>query len=298
MNQKQLDHLNMYDAVSINLTNNHALYSANITVSAVVSAYQTQVAGLAALQIGQINNSKGISMSKEQVKANLINLTLAHADAGRAYAASIEDVPLKENLKLSKTILERMPDAELVPACQNIYNLVNSLVASLGNYGVNAASLLALQTASSSFGALVGKPKTARSSAKAYTISIEQQLAAIKVFVEEQLDPIMTQFKITQPVFYNSYLADRKLQPAGHRTTVSIAGIISGATNLPISKAQVVLLDTNRKKQITNANGKYKFVRLPVGSYTITVTVNGMVMQTKTIHVSVPQTITLNFTMQ
>ena len=298
MNQKQLDHLNMYDAVSINLTNNHALYSGNITVSAVVSAYQTQVSGLNALQIGQINNSKGITMSKAQVKANLVNLTLAHADAGRAYAASSNNIPMKENLKVVKSELEHAADAELASMCQNVYNIVNPLVGSLGNYGVNAASLLALQTACTSFNSLVGKPKTARSSAKAYTISIKQQLAAIRVFVEEQLDPIMTQFKTSQAVFYNAYLADRKLQPAGHRTTVSITGTIVDANSQAIKNAEVILLNLKRRHKITKANGTYKFIRLQVGTYTVQVTANNKVMQTKTITVLVPQTQTLNFVMQ
>jgi hypothetical protein len=298
MNQNQLDHLVMYNAVSINLTNNHALYSANITVSAVVSAYQTQVSGLNALQVGQINNSKGITMSKAQVKANLINLTLAHADAGRFYAASIGNTPLKENLKLVRSDLERTQDGNLAAMCQNIYNQLNPLVASLGNYGVNAASLLALQTACTSFNGLVGKPKTARSSTKAYGISLGQQLAAIKVFVEEQLDPMMTQFKSTQVIFYNSYIADRKLQPAGHRTTVTITGIIVDAANAPIEKAEVILLETNRTNKITKANGVYKFIRLAIGTYTVQVVANGKALQTKTIVVSVAQTQTLNFTMQ
>jgi len=297
MNQKQLDHLNMYDAVLLTLNSNSSTWSSNTAVSAVVTAAQAQVAAINNAQIGQINNSKAFTINKENLKNNLVALALLHADAGRSYATSIGNTVLQQELKTTKTKLFYLTDGQLAPYCQNIYNFVNPLVGSLASYGVTAATLAALQSAINVFLASVGQPHSIRSGAVAYTISIEEQITALNILMKEQLDPLLTQYKTSHAIFHTQYLTDRKLPHTGHRTTVTIVGQIDDASGQPIKNAHVSLVNTTRKRKVTKVDGLYKFARLKPGSYTLSIIANGYVVQTKTITISVPQTVRQNFFM-
>lgn len=298
MNQIQLDHLNMYDAVILTLNSNATTWSSNTAISAVVTAAQAQVAALNASQTGQINNSKAFTLNKASIRNNLYALALLHADAGRSYTASINNITLNQELKTTQSFLTHLTDGQLAPYCQNIYNLVNPIVGSLASYGVSAATIAALQSAINSFLSTVGQPHSIRSGAKAYTISIENQIISLNKLLKEQLDPLLTQYKITHTLFHNQYKADRTLPHTGHRTTVTIVGQIDEAIGgQPIKNAHVSLLHTTRHKKITKADGLFKFARLKPGTYILSVTANGYVVQTKTITINVPHTVRQNFFM-
>lgn len=298
MNQDQLDHLNMYDAVILTLNSNASTWSSNTAISAVVTAAQAQVASLNGSQTGQINNSKAFTLNKASIKANLLTLSLLHADAGRSYAASINNVTLQQELKTTQSFLFHLPDGQVGPFCQNIYNLVTPIIGSLASYGVTAATVAALQSAINSFLATVGQPHSIRSGAKAYTLSIESQIASLNRLLKEQLDPLLTQYKTSHALFHNQYKADRTLPHTGHRTTVTIVGQIDAAIGgQPIKNAHIIISTLKPRKKVTKADGLYKFARLRPGTYTISVTVNGYVVQTKTIIISTPHTVRQNFFM-
>jgi len=297
MNQRQINHLSIYGSVVTNLNQNATVYSSNVPFSTVVTNFKSAVTGLSSLQTGQINHSTGITVTKEQAKANLIKLTIDHATAGRAYAAVSGNAALKQNLKISATDLDKLQDAQLAPACQDIYNQISPIIGSLSGYGVNATTLLSFQGAIGTFMPLVGQPKNARSTAKAFTIAIAQQIKNIQTILEEQLDLLMRQYKITNQTFHDAYMLDRKVSSTHHRTTVTIKGIITNAQNQPVKKAHVKLLNTTRITKITKADGKYEFARMHPGSFTIQVIAKGYATQSKTVTQSTPGNVSINISL-
>ena len=297
MNQRQINHLNMYDSVVTNLNQNAALYSSNTVFSTATNNFKTAVTALGSLQTGQINHSSGITVTKEQAKTNLIQLTIDHAEAGKAYAAIVGNAALKQNLKINASDLNKLQDAQLAPTCQDIYNQLSPVISNLSDYGVTATTLLSLQTAIGTFMPLVGQPKNARSTAKAFTTAIAQQIQSIQKTLEEQLDPLMRQYKITQQIFHDSYFSDRKVGTKNNRTTVSIKGTITNAQNQPLKKAHITLLNTSRRIKITKADGKYQFSRMHPGSFTIQVSAKGYATQSKTVMQSTPGIVTINITL-
>jgi hypothetical protein len=297
MNQKQINHVSMYDSVVTNLNQNATIYSSNVPFSTVVTNFKNAVTGLSSLQTGQINHSTGITVTKEQAKTNLIKLTIDHATAGRAYAAVAGNAALKQNLKVTASDLNKLQDAQLAPACQDIYNQVSPIISSLSGYGVTAATLLSFQGAIGTFMPLVGQPKNARSTAKAFTTAIAQQIKTIQTILEEQLDLLMRQYKITNQTFHDAYMLDRKIGAKHKRTTVTIKGTITNAQNQPVKKAHVKLMSTTRKVKITKADGKYEFARMHPGSFTIQVIATGYATQTKTVTQSTPGNVSINISL-
>jgi len=167
-------------------------------------------------------------------------------------------------------------------------------ISSLNGYGVDAATLLSLQSAIGTFMPLVGQPKNARSTAKAFTMAIAQQIKNIQIILQEQLDPLMRQYKTSHQTFHDTYLSDRKLGIHHQRTTVTIKGLITNAQNQPVKKAHIKLLNTTRKIKITKADGKYHFSRMHPGSFTVEVTAKGYATQTKTITQPTPGIVSMD----
>ena len=88
-----------------------------------------------------------------------------------------------------------------------------------------------------------------------------------------------------------------------HSTTVNvhhwliIAGTITDAGNNPLPYILVKIVGTKNHKKITTENGKYRFVHLRPGSYTIEVSASGYATQTAIITANTAQTLQHNFLM-
>jgi len=297
MDKNQSNAFNMFKAILVVLNSFPTVWNSNATINAVVIAFQNLVNGLVSSEQNQRSGTMGVTLTKLQTKDALISVALAVADAGYAYAVSVSNLTLKQSCTLTRTMLIQAKDVDVIALCQNVHDAVNPVVASLATYGATATTLTSLQNAINAFSGASGQPANARAVVKVATGSIATQVAAGKKMLSEQLDSLMTQFKTSQPVFYEQYFAAREISDIGHRKTVSLKGIIYTVGNVPIMNAEIKLSGVAIRKKVTGADGVYKMARLHVGTYTLTVSVTGFVTQTKTITVTQNGTVTTNFVM-
>ncbi len=288
----------MFETTYQTMQNNSSIWSSNAAINSAVSALQGRITTLGNAVTGQMVNFRVVTQTKTQAKTTLIALTLAHAAAGKGFGASSGNANLKGICKITPTQLERMEEDQLGNFCQTIYNAVSPVIGSLGSYGVNSASLLQWSNAITTFEGKLGQPQSAIQANASYTATIEPMIKDTTTFLEEQLDTLMLQYKTSNNTFYKAYKGSRKLPKHGHRTTVTVVGLIT-VSAVPLLKAHVMLVANGQKtrKKITKADGKFKFARLKPGTYVITVSANGMAVQSKTIMVVHPGNITENFSM-
>lgn len=298
MNQLQLNHKSMFETVYQTMQSNSSIWSSNAGISAAVAALLGKITSLGNVITGQLVNFKVVTQTKAQAKETLIALTLSHAAAGKGFGASSGNNTLKGICKVSQSKLEDMAEDQLGNFCQTIYNAVSPVIGSLTSYAVNSASLLQWSNAITTFEGKLGQPQSAIQANASYTATIDPMITSTNTFLEEQLDTLMLQYKTSNPTFYTAYKGSRKLPKHGHRTTVTVMGLIS-AVGTPLLKAHIMLVASGQKtrKKITKVDGKFKFARLKPGTYVITVSANGMVLQSKTITVTHPGNVTENFSM-
>ncbi len=295
MDKNQSNAFNMFKAILVVLNSFPTVWNSNATINAVVIAFQNLVNGLVSSEQNQRTGTVGVTLSKGQTLDALINIALAVADAGYAYAVSVSNMTLKQSCTLGRSTLARAKDVDVIALCQNVHDAVNPFAASLTTYGATSATIINLQNAINAFSSITGQPANARAAVRVATESIATQVTAGKKMLSEQLDPLMTQFKTSQPVFYEQYFAAREISNIGHRKTVILKGIIYTGSNVPIMNADVKLSGIATRKKITGADGVYKMTRLHVGTYTLTVSVTGFITQTKTLTVTQNGTVTTNF---
>ncbi len=238
--------------------------------------------------------SKGYTNAKNLAKQSLITFALSHAKAGKAYATANNLTLEKQICMVTKTKLVRTKDAELPALCGNIYNAVQPYIANMALYGATPTSLSTFSTALNNYHGLLGTPQAQRSAMVSASLTIEQQFVNIRALLNDTIDPLMAQYN-SNTDFIQRY------EDARHSTTVNvhhwliISGMVMDANYNPLPYALVRIVGLTNHKKITTDNGKYRFIHLPLGSYTVEVTLNGYATQTTVITAEVAQTLKHNF---
>ena len=297
MTNKQNNTLNMHELVQLVLTTNAAVWSSNPAMSTVVATINSHLSAVGADKIVQNANSKGITQTKQMAQLNMAVAAVAIANAGKAYAAATSNQTLYNAMNHTKSEILGATDNMADTICQGIYNDIAPYIASTVAYGANSTSLANLLTLINTYSALIGTPALQLTLISSATLTLDQNLNALNGLLKTQLDPLMTQYQTSNPVFYNQYQAAREIKDLGHRHTVILTGFIYNSSNMALANATVSLSGTATHTKITTATGQYKFKRLHTGNYTITVTANGYVTQTQNITVNENGTVHTDFTL-
>jgi hypothetical protein len=298
MTQEQQDSVYMYDAVNQVLNTNKSVWTANTAFTSAVNAFGANINSINTAGTNQKTNVVGVTLSKAQQKDALISAAYATATAGRAYATVSNNAALKQACKISHSDLRDAAEQDLTGICQNLHDAVNPFIGSMAGYGINAGTQTALQTAITAFISLIGTPRSTQTASIAATQVIETTIRNTNLLLADGLDGLMEQYSLTNVIFYKQYHAARKLAPHGHRTTVTVKGLIQNSNYQGINKAHVQIVEEASRKKITDASGAYKFMRLKPGTYTVEVVINGFVTQSKSISIATAGTTELDFVMQ
>jgi hypothetical protein len=297
MNKKQSNKVNMFNAVLFVLNSFKSVWLANAIVSAAVNNIIAYISTLNLADQVKLAGTKGTTQNKELARSSLITLTLNHLAAGKAYAVVNNLVLLKEACSITRSELNHTKEADLESMCQNIYDAIQPYIADLTAYGATTASFATFNTAINNYHSLLGSTQSQRSAANVASLDINTQVSNITGLLDDTLDSLMIQFSTTNVSFYEQYSKARRIQNIGVRHLVLITGIISDVTKQALEGAYVYVVNMDNHKKITLANGKYKFVRLATGTYTVEVILSGYITQSKTLTVDTPQTVTVDFTM-
>ena len=298
MNRRQSTKVNMFNAVLYVLNSFKSIWSANLVVSTAINNVIAYISTLNLADQVKLAGTSGTTQNKELARNSLIALALSHLAAGKAYAVLNNLELLKESCSLTKSELTHAKAADLEPMCSNIYNAIQPYIANLTSFGATAASFSTFNTAINNYHSLLGSTQSQRSATVSASLDIETQVNNITVLLNDTIDPLMMQYSSSSNVtFFEQYTSARALNNIGIHHMVVLTGIISDANNLPLANAFVHVVDMNNHEKITLVDGKYRFVRMIPGTYTIEVVLSPYVTQTKTITVSSPQTVHTNFTM-
>jgi hypothetical protein len=111
-----------------------------------VAMLQGFVTNLIAADVQQSADISGIINNKGLARDNLISSILKVGKAAFGYASNINNVQLKAASKVTESALSALSDIYLLAAGQNMYNVVNPVIADLANWGATVADMSALQS--------------------------------------------------------------------------------------------------------------------------------------------------------
>ena len=268
MTAKQEAKLNMYHAVVTFCDDNTAIVTTVPAFETALTAAKTKLAAIVTTAQLEAQVIAGIAMDKEQLRSNLCQQARDMASVVFAYASSINNNELKEQVNFSFTDLRRLRDDQLAPVAQNIYNAANDNLVALATYGITAPILTTYQDSIDDYQAVVPGPRNATSLRATYKANLKTLFADTDTILKLQMDKIAVQFKTTNPDFYNTYVNNRIIVDAGTSSTQVAGTVTSNAGGLPVIGV-IITVKNQSYTATTGGDGSYT-LKIPVpGLYDI-----------------------------
>ena len=291
MNDRQRDKLNMYVLVKDFLLASTSITSKWTAFAALFASFEDDVAEIFRVSGLQKDDKTGVTKSKSQLKALLIDQIVDISGKCVAYATVSEDTGFLSLIKFVKTDLQKMADADLVKTAQTFHGNVLPKLASVTEYELSQADLDALQSLNGDFLAIYTKPKgnikeTAQLTAKANTLFT----LADKVLVK--IDAIINSAHKSAPAFVDEYNSKRMIIKTPSRTRALLLTVLNDATGDPLPKAKVTIkakaggADLAKNVKRTGPQGNVTKDASADGEYEYEVEYNGFVKEKGTFFVN------------
>ena len=167
------------------------------------------------------------SEEKQQSRKALITLTNEIVGAILSYAHSKEDKRLEKKASLILTNLPKARDSRLVAFCRGAHKMAAPLTQSLKSSKITAEKIASLKTQTDAYKKDYTKPRQAIAVGKAATKRLPVLVRQVSTLLRKGLDPLLVQFKETDPEFHAKYRAARRIvrpsvsAAAGKKTRVS-----------------------------------------------------------------------------
>lgn len=266
--------LSMYNAVLTHI-------EANAAITATVPAFATVAATLRTTYDNIIDAAQqetlaitGITMDKTEARLALCNEATSIAAAIFAYASSIADNEMKEQVNYPASKLLGTKDELLIPVCNNILSIATANAAAIIPYGVSAARVTAFEDIIEDYQNLIPNPRNAVSSRSAVRTSLINLFKNADLIFKSQLDKLAVQFKTAEEDFYNTYRNNRIILDAATSNTQATGTITDSVTNQPIPNVTINVID-QLYTATADAAGEYT-IKIPVpGTYNLTFIAGG-----------------------
>ena len=291
MNSRQEAKLNMYRTVQLQCNNNSAITATNPAFTAAFAVFTAQISNIISTVSSWTQVITGVAIDKTVAKKNLSQSATDIAALVFAYASSINNNTLKQQVNYAYSDFFRLKDDLVAPTAKNIHSAATANLAALAPFGVTAAMLTALQTTIDAYSTSVPTPRNAKAIKATYTANIKQLIKETDSILKNQLDKLAVSFKAAQPDFYSSYLNTRIIIDPS-KTETQIKGLIKqDGSNTPIPNATIDLSGPTAGSTQTDTAGKFSFKPVIPGNYQIKISARGYLSTETTFEVKLGQAI-------
>ena len=241
----------------------------------------TNIAAINIHVAGQSANIKGVAQNKTNLRTNLNELTFNILGIARAWALAENNPTLAEEFKVTESGLEKIKDDTIAAYCTHRYDLVNANVVAMADYGLTPALMTTWQGAITDYENAVASPREALNTRSSHTGNLKTVIDDTLKLLKDNIDPVMLNFKTTDPELYNGYkqariVIDRKGPGSGTGPTpptdAKLSGQIIDANTLsPMFEVAVTLTPTTASQPpitvLTDMDGRYSIENITPGGF-------------------------------
>ncbi len=269
MTDSQSNRLDMYLVVQDFYEDNQATIDLVAARATAFGQLNTNITAINAEIAGQSTNTTGVAQDKSAIRITLDNITAVTLAAAKAWALATENNTLAAEFDYSLSDIQRIKDDTMQGFCDYRISLVNDNIASLADYGIDAAAVTAWQDALDAYTAVLETPREAINARHLHTEALKTLFSNTGSLFKSQLDPLMMVFKLSDPDLYAAYKQARIIIDRGGSTTpptpdnsITISGNVSdNSTSSPIVGATVTLIPSDGGDPIittTTDDGSYE----------------------------------------
>ena len=150
-------------------------------------------------------STKSISAKKKQAFNNMIDSTLVVAANAVVYAGLENNDELKVKFDLSSSRLKVGNEGEVYKRCMDIHNEVETIKSALIPDFLTVTQLDELKVLIDGFKDLISAPREVRKESKTAKSVMLKWIAACDELLNEKMDKLMLNYKVSHPDFYLQY---------------------------------------------------------------------------------------------
>lgn len=201
-------------------------------------------------------NRQGIIASKKQYLADISHQAMAVSSAIVSYASANKDNGLKETMTFTPSELSYTSIQQLGARVSNILNTAKNLREELKKYGISEEVLTGFARLVELYLPSANLPRINTTERKNARLRVIELLRQLQEQMDNQIDKLMIQFRLSHPEFYNQYIISRTIVNPGYRKT-RVEGVVTDkATRAVLGEVEVQVKDSNLATA-TMADGSY-----------------------------------------
>ncbi len=203
------------------------------------TAFVTRLQTITSLGQTQAEITTGVARDKQRLRQTMCDAALEVAGAIRSWAKSQKNEELADRAKYHRTTLLAGRATASADRCQTIHDLAAGYVGQLGDHGVTAETLSALQAQIDTFKAIIPKTRTLRAQLKTITAQLAVEFRAANELLRENLDRLILQFRRGHPALVADYRHARKIvaHAATHHRDQTVALPETVSSEPPLAEA-------------------------------------------------------------
>ncbi len=277
MNYRQENTLTMFNTVLAVCSQNSAIIALIAALNNVFALFTTKCLAINDISKVQLLHIKGKTTEKANLKSALALRASIVARVIRAYATSIQNDVLRNEIDYTESVLLKQRDITIQLNAQMIFDRATTHLAALAPFGITAAVMTDLDTAIGDYQAHQTSPTVARDYRAVATTELDLLISETSDLLRFQMDDIMQLLRLTEPSFFRLYTNARRTYDL-HGTHSANEGTLSGVvrnatTNLIIENALIELIDSDEVTS-SDALGEFQLPKEP-GTYSIRVSKDG-----------------------
>lgn len=277
MNYRQENTLTMFNTVVAVCDQNSAVIATIPALDTAYTTFKTQCGFINDVSLEQLLQIKGETVEKAKLKNALALRASIVSRVVRAYAISINDSVLRNEVDYTESVLAKQRDITIQLNAQIIFDRANTHLVALASFGITAGVMTDLTTAISDYQAHLSSPTVARDKRAGATTELDEKIGMANDILRFQMDDTMQILRLPEAKFFRLYTNARKiydLHGKGSANLGSIKGVVKDlATNLVIDGALIELLDSDI---VTSSDAFGEFVMdLVPDTYSIRVSKDG-----------------------
>jgi hypothetical protein len=280
MDNIQFNQLNMFRAVSKHASKHQAITDTIPAFKNGIIALNVKITAIQTTSGEQDLAISGVTENKKQLQEALVQSTFSHISPTKAYAVSINNQTLEEQMNLSITDLRETNDNQIAQTAQTLLGIVNGLVASLNTYGITPATITSWQQDINNYLNVALNPRIAITHRATLTEELVTLFKEANTILKKTLDPISISFKPANKHYLSDYEKAREIIDLGKGTTRCKGKCtMLSADGEPVYNVKIKINEQN-VEVATDVDGLY--VHEPQAPATITLTVSSDGIQTQT----------------
>ena len=241
MTDSQRNKLNMYVLVKDFLLASVTITNKIVVFAALFSTFNDYIIEIFAVSEQQERDQKGVTQTKQTVRAALIAQMEKISRKCVGYASGVDDNVFLQMVRVATSRLKNMADADLVKKAEDMVTIVTPKLSVLAGYNITASDLDSLSGLKADFMSIYTAPAGNKKSKSQLTEKLNGLVSNTDTVLGKMDDQVGTLYD-TDAAFHNEYFKNRELVKLASRQRAFQMWITDAETGLPIKNAVVTLL--------------------------------------------------------